>query len=765
MDQILDDETVRQPTFFKTIDIFQWYKEIFPKIQLDTPDARTRCYVPETTPEKNYAAIEKLIKGFLDEDEIVLLVYQPDFLGRDKSSPGETGKEISSDTEIDLPENSYISFLKEKIARPFTLANEKISSVIEDTYTALTDGVVEISLLTNKRIILKRYLNDAVFLFLSDCFEVGRRVKATTDLKAEWQFETSLNEEPAGVRVRYVARRSKNSFFDIDFGPNSRTIASFLNLAKEPRWIEALNTLSSRMHRTYSGFRTKLLEEYPDDIKEPWLKILVSITCGDKGVDLGGSEELVNQFRALRCSAATRHSILSSFGSNVQLEDLFADFQQKVEPLCDRDRRSLILSLFQALVTFSVASDEIIRPEFRSHLQKFRQAFSIDNAEAALIEKIVLNDHDLSTGKITEEEHRIRAKQLTAGLDKLGISIKAIPIAGSGAILAVLAFTSGFAWVPLTIGGTALAASLFGLKQGEKGINKLSHANQLVKKAKIRHQVAIDALDKERLHVNSCTQEYGRFLLETKVETVGRFLDFIEAISKKHKQKSYEILSEIEITPETVNEYKMSTKEAGDILKGAVSAVGAGVGAAKGAFALVGALGAASTGVGIGSLSGAAATNALLAWFGGGAIAAGGGGMALGTYVIGGMYVAPVVAVGGLVLAGQAEKQLTEAKKYEANVAVAIEKIDTMRDVLKRVVRRIDELRDTVIRLDERANAALDKLDVAIFDIENDAHLEAFLTAGQLVKALAEVMRTRLLTDDGNVSEQSLAVVQKYSVL
>ena len=51
--------------------------------------------------------------------------------------------------------------------------------------------------------------------------------------------------------------------------------------------------------------------------------------------------------------------------------------------------------------------------------------------------------------------------------------------------------------------------------------------------------------------------------------------------------------------------------------------------------ATVGFLGAAaSTGTAITALSGAAATNAALAWLGGGTIAAGGGGMAAGTMVM-----------------------------------------------------------------------------------------------------------------------------------
>lgn len=64
---------------------------------------------------------------------------------------------------------------------------------------------------------------------------------------------------------------------------------------------------------------------------------------------------------------------------------------------------------------------------------------------------------------------------------------------------------------------------------------------------------------------------------------------------------------------------------------------------AVGSWALVTALGSASTGTAIFGLSGVAATNATLAWFGGGALAAGGAGMAGGAAVLGGLFAIPLV--------------------------------------------------------------------------------------------------------------------------
>jgi len=77
----------------------------------------------------------------------------------------------------------------------------------------------------------------------------------------------------------------------------------------------------------------------------------------------------------------------------------------------------------------------------------------------------------------------------------------------------------------------------------------------------------------------------------------------------------------------------------------AAGGAGLGTAAAAGSWSLVALFGTASTGTAISTLGGAAASNATLAWLGGGALAAGGAGMAGGTLVLGSIALAPVVAI------------------------------------------------------------------------------------------------------------------------
>lgn len=73
------------------------------------------------------------------------------------------------------------------------------------------------------------------------------------------------------------------------------------------------------------------------------------------------------------------------------------------------------------------------------------------------------------------------------------------------------------------------------------------------------------------------------------------------------------------------------------------------VGGKSAAMTVATTFGTASTGTAISSLTGVAATNAATAWIGGGAIAAGGGGMAAGTVVLTAIpFVGGAIALGAI---------------------------------------------------------------------------------------------------------------------
>lgn len=143
------------------------------------------------------------------------------------------------------------------------------------------------------------------------------------------------------------------------------------------------------------------------------------------------------------------------------------------------------------------------------------------------------------------------------------------------------------------------------------------------------------------------------------------------------------------------------------------SALGAGAGAAAGAAIVSVApaaamwiattFGTASTGTAISALSGAAATNAALAWLGGGALAAGGGGMSAGTALLAmagpvGWAVAGATLLTSITLFTVNKVKLGKQKKEE------IEAIKTNTNATRIAAAKIQELIDEATELRNRLN-------------------------------------------------------------
>ena len=103
--------------------------------------------------------------------------------------------------------------------------------------------------------------------------------------------------------------------------------------------------------------------------------------------------------------------------------------------------------------------------------------------------------------------------------------------------------------------------------------------------------------------------------------------------------------------------------------------------AAVGSWTLVSLLGTASTGTAIASLSGVAAHNAILAWFGGGAIAAGGGGMAAGTLTLGAIVAVPIV----IFSAYRTHSKANEIEEQTQHLVPEVNKLNQVNEQLKSV--------------------------------------------------------------------------------
>lgn len=122
--------------------------------------------------------------------------------------------------------------------------------------------------------------------------------------------------------------------------------------------------------------------------------------------------------------------------------------------------------------------------------------------------------------------------------------------------------------------------------------------------------------------------------------------------------------------------------------------------------------------------------------------------------------------IGGFVLAGEGEKALTKARKYEAEVNVAITKIEAVEDFLQQVRQRIHELGGLLESLNDLTIAGLDELEsLPSFDISSNKDASKFQQVALLMKALAEIMKTPVLDSEGQLNPATATIRAKYRTL
>ena len=112
-----------------------------------------------------------------------------------------------------------------------------------------------------------------------------------------------------------------------------------------------------------------------------------------------------------------------------------------------------------------------------------------------------------------------------------------------------------------------------------------------------------------------------------------------------------------------------------------------------------------------GTLSGVAASNATLAWLGGGSLASGGAGVAGGMAFLGGIALAPLLAAGIWYGVSKGKQQLNEAKNFSDEVDVVVEKIRSVILELQKVVKGADLFREVILSMSSLMDYENGKLD------------------------------------------------------
>ena len=266
--------------------------------------------------------------------------------------------------------------------------------------------------------------------------------------------------------------------------------------------------------------------------------------------------------------------------------------------------------------------------------------------------------------------------------------------------------------LPLALVAVPAVIGLLGVKKSYDAYASHSEAKDLEATARSTVEKAQRGLESARSRCAGALRRLGELKLDVWNHQLGRFVLLFGKLRNVdlRGQARLDRLDAKQFTNEDLAEMKTYSRLASELASGGATALGSGVLAGFASLGGATMFVSASTGTAISSLSGVAATNATLAWFGGGSLALGGAGMAGGVAVLGGIVAAPVLAVGGLVLAAKARKRLAVAKVGHAEARKAAAEFDTATSAVDQIYTVATQFQQMIVDLDERLGRVLDEL-------------------------------------------------------
>ena len=317
--------------------------------------------------------------------------------------------------------------------------------------------------------------------------------------------------------------------------------------------------------------------------------------------------------------------------------------------------------------------------------------------------------------------------------------------------------------LPFILGAAAAIAAVGGVGSGINGAVKMKEANDTMKSADSRHKRNIAKFDETSKATNEVMDTLGALELEI-LHSFDDFSNTIEKIQNRPQFKEY-TKNGVKLPKYDKRTLKNVSVGAGVLLGGlggaAVGTAG-GFAAAGATTSAVMALGTASTGTAIASLSGAAATNATLAALGGGAIAAGGGGIALGTTILGATTLGVGLLVGGVIfsvtggkLSEKADEAWDQMKKAEKTIDTACEYLNDLKAAAKKYTASITSVKKKYDGIFGYISYNVNELHMTDWDEFSEEAKIATQNAVLLVGLLYKMCQVSLVNKSSNEEEMN----------
>lgn len=270
--------------------------------------------------------------------------------------------------------------------------------------------------------------------------------------------------------------------------------------------------------------------------------------------------------------------------------------------------------------------------------------------------------------------------------------------------------------LPFIIGGLAAVAGAAGVGAGIYGGMKMIEASDTIELAQSKQERAVKLFERRNAETITLMDQVGQKELEI-LKSFDKFSNLIEKIQGRPEFKVYS-KNGVMLPKYEAKDLRDVSIGAGVILGGLAGAAAgyAGSSAAAGAIpAAVVALGTtASTGTAISTLSGAASTNAILAALGGGSLAAGGGGMALGAAVLGGATLGAGLLIGGIIFSVTGSQISDEADEAYSQALRTEREVNKIVGYLNELSTAARGFKDALDAVEKQYRKRLDKLNYIV---------------------------------------------------
>lgn len=317
--------------------------------------------------------------------------------------------------------------------------------------------------------------------------------------------------------------------------------------------------------------------------------------------------------------------------------------------------------------------------------------------------------------------------------------------------------------LPLLFIGVAAASGALGVGKTVKAGVDTVNAKKINKNANEIVEDATNLLNAQRLACGNSLSYLGSEKLFVLNNSMSQFLDTFTQIKNVDFRETEGLneLSRLHIDQTEFSEMKSMVNFAGSLAGGAIAGTVGGTLTAFGAYGAAQTFAVASTGTAIASLHGAAATNATLAFFGGGALSAGGLGMAGGTLVLGGLVAGPAFMITGFITGHAAKKNLENARTNRAEALEVASQLNAASLQCETIRRRTYMFYNLLARLDTYFLPLIYKMEDIVktegydYQTYQSKSKEVIASCASVAVSVKSVLDTPLLTDDGVLTEES----------